>query len=71
MSKLLELISEYFLGIPNESKKDYQNNTMGPITAVETFIPIGKTRILPIDMRDYAYRPGYVSLSDDEPKDYN
>jgi len=60
------------LEIPNESKRDYQNNTMKPLTndlmkpipLVEPFLGI-KGKSPPIDMSKYAYHPGYVSSSDD------
>ena len=63
------------LEIPNESKRDYQNNTMKPLTndlmkpipSAKPFLGfgIGEKDRPPIDMSNYAYHPGYVSSSDD------
>ena len=68
----------YLLKTPNGIKRDYQNNSMKPLTnnsmkpipSVKPFLGI-KGESLPIDMSNYAYHPGYMSSSDDEPKDYD
>ena len=53
----------YLLETPNESKRNYQNNTMKPLPEAEPFLGIGG-KSPHIDMRDYAYHPGYVSSHD-------
>ncbi|OIO63500.1 hypothetical protein COY26_02190 [Candidatus Woesearchaeota archaeon CG_4_10_14_0_2_um_filter_33_10] len=53
----------HLLETPNESKRDYKNNTMDPLPKVKPLLGIGGTRG-PINMRDYAYHPGYVGSND-------
>ena len=75
-SKAKVLFNEISFGLLNligpihKDKIYHINNTMKPIPSAKPFLGIGGKRRLPIDMSNYAYHPGYVSSSDDEPKNY-
>ena len=57
----------YLLETPNESKRDYQNNTMKPLTnnLMKPILPIGKKEGLLIDD---DYPPRYCSPNDKSEK---
>ena len=51
----------HLIGPIHKDKIYHTNNTIKPIPLTKPFLAIGEKERPPIDMRDYAYTPGYFN----------